>query len=190
MKRQVWETSPGLCLYNFVDNHDEDRLASKLHNPAHLFTVYAMLFTLPGIPSIYYGSEWGIPGRRTRESDEALRPSFSAADARANASPLTDYIRTLADIHASHPAFHHGSYQEILLTNRQYAYLREGGGERTLCAFHIDTQAGSLSLPSFDQGDEALDLLTNESFPVTDGRFSVPMGPCQARIFIQTRKGA
>lgn len=47
----------GRSLYTFVDNHDEDRIASKLNNLANLFPVYQLLFTLPGIPSVYYGSE-------------------------------------------------------------------------------------------------------------------------------------
>lgn len=64
----------GRDLYTFVDNHDEDRIASKLLNPAHLAPLYTLLFTLPGIPSIYYGSEWGIQGRRGHNSDTELRP--------------------------------------------------------------------------------------------------------------------
>ena len=67
----------GKSLYTFVDNHDEDRIASKLNHPANLFPVYQLLFTLPGIPSIYYGSEWGIEGKRSRTSDEVLRPALT-----------------------------------------------------------------------------------------------------------------
>lgn len=37
----------GRSLYTFVDNHDEDRIASKLNNLANLFPVYQLLFTLP-----------------------------------------------------------------------------------------------------------------------------------------------
>jgi glycosidase len=45
-----------LPLYNFVDNHDVNRVMSYLKNPAHLYPLYCLLFTMPGIPSIYYGS--------------------------------------------------------------------------------------------------------------------------------------
>ena len=70
----------GRDLYTFVDNHDEDRIASKLLNPAHLAPLYTLLFTLPGIPSIYYGSEWGIQGRRGHNSDTELRPKSCRRD--------------------------------------------------------------------------------------------------------------
>ena len=48
-----------LTLYNFVDNHDVNRLASTLNDKNDLFNTYTMLYTMPGIPSIYYGSEMG-----------------------------------------------------------------------------------------------------------------------------------
>ena len=66
----------GLRLYSFVDNHDVDRLASKLRQKSHLPLVYALLYFLPGIPSIYYGSEWGIEGRKEGGNDDPLRPAL------------------------------------------------------------------------------------------------------------------
>lgn len=74
IRRQVNETSRGLDLYTFLDNHDEDRIMSKLKNRHHIYTAYTMLFTLPGIPSVYYGSEWGMEGMRSSTSDDSLRP--------------------------------------------------------------------------------------------------------------------
>ena len=88
----------GRSLYTFVDNHDENRIASKLNNPAHLLPVYTLLFTLPGIPSVYYGSEWGIKGERTRESDDALRPAISIEQEPELHRLLTDQISRLGQI--------------------------------------------------------------------------------------------
>ena len=51
---------------------------AKLNNKATPVSQYTIcLFTLPGIPSVYYGGEWGIEGKRTNTSDEALRPAIS-----------------------------------------------------------------------------------------------------------------
>ena len=58
-----------LDLYNFVDNHDVNRIASQLNQPLQMPLLYALLFAAPGIPSIYYGSEWGITGKREKNSD-------------------------------------------------------------------------------------------------------------------------
>ena len=210
----------GRDLYTFVDNHDEDRIASKLLNPAHLAPLYTLLFTLPGIPSIYYGSEWGIQGRRGHNSDTELRPrilpprplakemqtsdgqntgirtdgncqSFSSAtgtnihagpntccqttsrttDSNTDTSagtvtPLTLLIQKLAAIHAAEPALHGGRYQELLLTNRQYAFARHGDHQAILTAANNDDNAAYLQVPlSFHTtAEQATDLITGKSF--------------------------
>lgn len=210
----------GRSLYTFVDNHDEDRIASKLLNPAHLAPLYTLLFTLPGIPSIYYGSEWGIQGRRGHNSDTELRPrilpprplaeemqtsdgqntgirtdgncqSFSSATgtnihAGANTccqttssttdsntdtnagivTPLTLLIQKLAAIHAAEPALHGGRYQELLLTNRQYAFARHGDHQAILTAANNDDNAAYLQvpLPFPTTAEQATDLITGKSF--------------------------
>ncbi|MBQ7465212.1 MAG: alpha-amylase, partial [Oscillospiraceae bacterium] len=70
----------GAKLYSFADNHDVDRIASKLQNQADLLPVYVLLYTLPGIPSVYYGSEFGLEGRKQRGSDDELRPAIDLND--------------------------------------------------------------------------------------------------------------
>ena len=66
----------GLLLYNFADNYDVERVASLLKEPAHLYPLYVLLMTMPGTPSIYYGSEWGIGGRKRAGTDAPLRPAI------------------------------------------------------------------------------------------------------------------
>ena len=172
----------GRDLYTFVDNHDEDRIASKLLNQAHLAPLYTLLFTLPGIPSIYYGSEWGIQGRRGHNSDTELRPRILppkplTEEAQTNAgqntgigagtvTPLTRLIQKLAAIHTAEPALHGGRYQELLLTNRQYAFARHGDHQAILTAANNDDNAAYLQvpLPFHTTAETAEDLITGKSF--------------------------
>lgn len=70
----------GRKLYTFLDNHDVERIASKLNNKAHLPLVTMLLYTIYGIPSVYYGSEFGIEGKKERGSDWNLRPSLELSD--------------------------------------------------------------------------------------------------------------
>lgn len=53
-----------LYLYIFLDNHDVNRVASMLKVKEILKNVYILLFCMPGIPLVYYGSEWVIEGER------------------------------------------------------------------------------------------------------------------------------
>ena len=175
----------GRALYTFTDNHDEDRIASKLREPDHLFPVYQLLFTLPGIPSVYYGSEWGIQGARTRESDEALRPALSLKDMEQTICPITDHIAALARIHRDNPELHDGTYKELLLTNRQYAFGRLGENTMILSAVNNDSQPAALSIPVPFPASQAINLLDGEapSIPVENGRLSVTLPPSGGAIF-------
>lgn len=163
----------GRSLYTFVDNHDENRIASKLNNPAHLLPVYTLLFTLPGIPSVYYGSEWGIKGERTRESDDALRPAISIEQEPELHCLLTDQISRLGQIHAEHPEFYNGTYQELLLTNRQYAFARLAPGSAAITIVNNDDAPSSLQIPVPIAASEAVDLIHDTVLPVSDGKVSV-----------------
>ena len=167
----------GYQLYTFVDNHDVDRLASKLNNKDHLYSVYTLLFTLPGIPSIYYGSEWALEGRRTRESDAALRPAIDIRDEKKLHTELTDYISLLGKIHRENPEFHGGRYQELLLTTRQYAFARFGEGSAVITAVNNDDAPATMHIPVPVSASSAVSLLTGETVPVTDGRISLSVGP-------------
>ncbi len=163
----------GYDLYTFVDNHDEDRLASKVQNPAHLYSVYTLLFTLPGIPSIYYGSEWALEGRRSRTSDDVLRPCIAIADEARYHTDLTDYIAKLGRIHSENPEFHRGRYQELLLTTRQYAFARFAEGSAVITAVNNDETPAVMNIPVPMAAAEAVDLLTEEKYPVENGRITI-----------------
>lgn len=166
----------GRDLYTFVDNHDEDRIASKLRDKAHLAPVYMCLFTLPGIPSIYYGGEWALEGRRTPNSDDPLRPAISMDQAGQLACPLTDLIGRLGNIHRRLPAFHHGVYQELLLTNRQYAYSRTQDDCTVITVLNNDPEPASLVVPVPVAGAwYACSLLEDEetSIPIENGTLAL-----------------
>ena len=94
-----------LMLYNFADNHDVSRVATSLHNERHLFPLYAILFTIPGIPSIYYGSEWGLKAAKGAHSDDALRPCLDLDSVLSDTKSLElqDYLARLAEMRKCHP---------------------------------------------------------------------------------------
>lgn len=165
--------SIGYQLYTFVDNHDEDRIVSKLNNQEHLYPVYTLLFTLPGIPSIYYGGEWAVEGRRTRDSDVALRPCISIEQEPKLHTELTDFISRLGQIHDENPEFHGGRYQELLLTNRQYAFARFAEGSVAITAVNNDDSPATLKIPVPIHAETAVDLLSGEEYPVTDGQTEI-----------------
>lgn len=164
----------GLKLYNFVDNHDVERIYTKLNNKAHFNPVHILLYTLPGVPSIYYGSEFGIEGKKERFSDDSLRPALSLsdyADAVTN-NPHTCLIAALGNIRQNTPALSYGDYQELLLTNRQYAFSRNLHGQSVIVSVNNDDSDYVMTLRAGNAA-EYIGALSGEKVSVNGGNIVV-----------------
>ena len=133
IKRTYGEMYRGLQLFSFADNHDVERIASKLTDPKKLPLVYDLLFTLPGIPCIYYGSEWGFKADKS-QGDPALRPCFDKPEW----NELTDIIANLCRAKEGSNALAYGDFKSLLLTNRQCIFERKTGEDRALIVINAD----------------------------------------------------
>ena len=131
-----WTLYRGEHLLNFVDNHDVSRIASILNHPEHLPLIYALLFGMPGIPCIYYGSEWSAEGVKSHGTDAPLRPCFEKPES----TSLTQWISACAKAHRESKALCYGDYHTLLLTNQQFIFERSFEGNRVLVAINADSQ--------------------------------------------------
>lgn len=175
----------GLKLYNFVDNHDVERIYTKLNNKAHFAPVHVLLYTLPGVPSVYYGSEFGIEGRKERYSDDSLRPALSLADY-SNAlekNPCTRLIAALGKARQRIKALSYGDYQEVLLTNRQYAFSRNYDGESVLVTVNNDDSDYVMTLPAGNAA-EYVGALSGQRVSVAGGHIAVNVKTNAGEIWV------
>jgi len=133
-----WCIYRGKHLMTFVDNHDVTRLASILKDKAHIPLSYGLLMGMPGIPCIYYGSEWAQKGVKVPDNDYALRPSFDAP----LPNELTDYIKKLISIRQNSDALCNGSYYNVVMQNHYLIFERRTDNEVVLVAINAsaDTQ--------------------------------------------------
>ena len=143
IKRNYGEMYRGRQLFSFADNHDVERIATKLADPKKLPLIYGLLFTLPGIPCIYYGSEWGTEGRKEKGSDASLRPAFDAP----KENELTKKIARMIRFRNHAPELQTGAFRELRLQNRSFAFAREKDGNRTVCAVNIDDAPAVIDIP-------------------------------------------
>ncbi|WP_228845268.1 alpha-amylase family glycosyl hydrolase [Phototrophicus methaneseepsis] len=171
-----------LWLYNFADNHDVDRVASQLQNPAHLYTLYGLLFTMPGVPSIYYGSEWGIEGERTSQSDKMLRPALSIDDLKIPQPDLPKTLQRFASIRRNAPALKYGSYRQRYVTHEQFAFERQAPDQTLIIVLNASSQKVEVPLESIS-GRRLVDLLNpGQSFDVMSGKASIDVDSNWLRI--------
>ena len=174
-----------LDLYNFVDNHDVERIYTKLLNKAHFAPVHVLLYTLPGVPSIYYGSEFGIEGKKEKFSDDSLRPALNLkdyADA-ITTNPNTALIAALGKVRQHTPALSYGSYTELHLTNRQFAFARDLDGVRVIVTVNNDDNAAGMSLPAGNCA-EYVGTLTGQKVSVEGGRINVTVAANSGEIWV------
>ncbi len=178
----------GLKLYNFTDNHDVERIYTKLHNKNHFFPVHILLYTLPGIPSVYYGSEFGIAGRKEQFSDDSLRPALALEQyaAALTENPYTRLIAALGRLRQHTPALSYGEYRELLLTNCQYAFARTWQGQSVLITVNNADTASTVTIPA-DNSAEYTGGLTGTQATAQNGTITVTIPANSGEIWIPTQ---
>lgn len=161
-------------LYNFVDNHDVERIYTKLNNKAHYVPVHILLYTLPGIPSIYYGSEFGIEGKKEKFSDDSLRPELNYEDYK-NAykdNSFTKFIAALGKARKDNPELSYGDFREHTLTNRQYAFTRNLNGKSVVVTVNNDDNQAGFTVPC-EGCDKFVGVLSGQTVSANNGCISV-----------------
>ncbi|GAA3447627.1 alpha-amylase family protein [Planomonospora venezuelensis] len=124
----------------FAGNHDVTRLASRLTDARHLGHALAVLFTVGGVPSVYYGDEQGLRGVKEDRAggDDAVRPAFPASP--DGLSPAGEPVHRL--------------HRRLIALRRRHPWL---AGARTAVPY-LDNRAAALA--STDPGHSGHGLLT------------------------------
>ena len=132
-----------------------------LKTKEHLQDIYTLMFMMPGIPAVYYGSEFGVLGDKNQGGDDQLRPEFDLEKMKSEGiRDLTAHIKALAEIQKEHPAASQGDYKQVQLTNRQYAFSRSAEGETLLTVINADSNPFTFNLNTSGAKE---DLLTGET---------------------------
>lgn len=180
----------GRTLYSFADNHDVARVSEQVTDKKLLFPLYTCLYTLPGDPSVYYGSEWGIRGRK-EDGDWALRPAIDLQ--KISQDPpvpgLCEHLQLLGRLREQFPVIGLGRYKELVLTNRQFAYARTGDGEAVIVAVNNDEKPADISLRLPIEGQYLTDLISGEPVKEEQGQLRITLPACGCGIYLQSQKG-
>jgi glycosidase len=147
-----------LCLYNFVDNHDVNRLASTLKFPEYLYNCYTLLYTMPGVPSVYYGSEYGIKGVKGKGTDLPLRPELTLEEIDDSNEKLFELIKKLGQIRTESKALKYGNYEQVIVKNEQFVFTRTSDDDKVYVALNLSDKESNLEFEAkFTQGIDLLD---------------------------------
>ena len=175
-----------LKLYNFVDNHDVERIMSKLSTPKGFVPVHIMLYTLPGVPSIYYGSEFGMEGKKGRgaEADAPLRPEMIYEDWANADNAYTKLITLLGTVRQQVKALSYGDYREQNLTTRQYTFSRSY--EDTTVVVMVNNDDNACMMYGGASDGTYVGVLSGRKVTVFGGNFSAEIDGNSGEIWIPT----
>ncbi len=150
-------------LYNFLDNHDVDRISDAIKKTEHLYPLYGLFFTVPGIPSLYYGSEFGVKGKRTNNSDEQLRPSLDLNNLKNNSNNLNliNEIKRFNAIRNQHKSLKNGDYKNLYVELDCFAFSRNYQEETIVVAVNGSDQTKNIKINNISS-NEGFDILNNE----------------------------
>jgi glycosidase len=176
-----------LHLYTFADNHDVNRVASELKDHNHLIPLYMLLFTIPGLSSIYYGSEWGIPGKRENGSDQELRLAIDLVEQLNNHDEpeLVPLIKSLITIKRNSPALQTGVYRQVYVDHQQFAFYRSTAEEAILSCVNASAQKATIQVDL----NPSMGNILRDTFPphqtvsLKNGIGSIELLPNSGRIF-------
>ena len=185
-----WCIYQGKHLLSFADNHDVTRLASILTDPACVRPAYGVLFGMPGIPCLYYGSEWGATGQKGAHDDFDLRPCFDAPAP----NELTAYLERLIAARAGHArgvavddaaragkALCHGGYRNVHIASEQLVFERTCDGVCVLIA--VNAAAAPATVVAGELNGTFTDLLA-DGVPV-ELSGSLDLAPYEVRYLLR-----
>ena len=175
--RRLNDICRGRRLYTFADNHDVERIYTKLNQKEHLKLVTLLVYTLYGIPSVYYGSEFGIEGNKEQGSDWNLRPYLDLSDFAdaEKTNPVTALCARLGAMKKEYPELTYGEYKELHLTNRQFAYGRALDGNCIVTALNCDDAPADMEFGVPADGNVTDLLGCSENVRYENGRISVTL---------------
>lgn len=172
-----------LYLYNFTDNHDVNRLSSTLNDKALLKNTYTLLFTMPGAPSIYYGSEFAIEGKRTHHSDYELRPSIELGKIPNADYELFKHIKKLSKIKHTLDALKCGTYKNEVIQLEHLCYSLKSDKETVFVLLNQSEQTRSIGFNTGFSGILTDVLNSNTNYPC-DHFVSIDVAPKSSMILV------
>ncbi len=177
-----------LYLYNFVDNHDVNRIASSLRDENLLKNVHTLMFTMPGAPSIYYGSEFGIKGTRTAHCDYDLRPCLNLDEIENPNYELLNHIKKLSKIKHSLSALKNGRYKNENIQLEHLCYSMKNDEQSVFVLLNQSEEVRSIGFNSNFSGI-LTDVLNGNTNYNCDGYVSIDVAPKSSMILVSNNGG-
>jgi glycosidase len=175
-------------LVTFLDNHDLSRFFSMVGEDSAKFSMgLALLYTLRGIPCLYYGTEIGMknfsnPDALVREDFPGgwqgdARNAFLEKDRTEREKSFFNLCAKLGAYREQNHWFGSSKLLQFVPENNTYVYFRYDDEHRVMCLYNLNDTVVNIEMARFNEKlqptDSAIDIITGET--ITIGNFiSIP----------------
>jgi glycosidase len=150
--------NPGM-LVTFLGLHDVERFISeKGATPEGLMMAFTALFTLRGVPMVYYGDEIAMAGGNDPDNrrdfpggwKEDPRNAFTESGRTAVENNVFNHVRKLAALRKQYPALANGRMTNLYTSEKQWVFARGRLGGTLIVAFNLSNQAAQVEIDTQD----------------------------------------
>ncbi len=158
LMRRVDEQCPYVKLYIFVDNRDVSHIYEKLNRPEHQYMITLLQYTAYGIPSLYCGSEFSTSRMKTADD---MAGCLELADYKYSYiwDEITCLHCLLGRANQQFPELSFGFYQQLLLTQQQFAFGRVLRKSALITAVNREDEPVKLEIPLPIAASHAVNVL-------------------------------
>jgi cyclomaltodextrinase / maltogenic alpha-amylase / neopullulanase len=163
-----------ISVFRFLDNNDTGVRFATRHGPLRTRVATAMLFTLPGIPSLYTGQEVGASYEPYKTSDPIVWN---------DSTDLQSWHARLIALRRIHQALRSRGirFLEVGWTDQVLAYVRPGvtTNEDIVVLLNFGAEPALIKLPQsalrIGSGGHLSDLLSGQHFVAEGEEFPIPL---------------
>lgn len=150
------------------------------YRKAELYLAY--MFTIPGLPVIYYGSEFGMTGVDDPDNRRMMRFGDRLS---IHERQMLKETRKIVKMRNQHSALRYGDFLTLQADTIIYAYMRSDMNERILVVLNKSdrVQTIDLRLPEMYHSCELADVISNEKVNIKNDRTTISIPPIGWRVF-------
>ena len=141
------------------------------------------MFSIPGLPVVYYGSEFGMTGASDPDNRRMMRFDDQLS---LNEKNMLKNVREISKLRAENSALRYGDFYTLIADENVYAYSRSDANQRVIVILNKseNQQKVSFKLPEFYNAVYLEDLATGNKYPVERDNFSVIMDGISYKYFV------
>ncbi|GIJ96988.1 alpha-amylase [Capnocytophaga stomatis] len=163
----------------FAENHDTSRINEIYQNVEDYKLIMTLLATARGIPQLYYGSEIGMRGDKSKGDayirqdfpggwKEDKQNAFNPAERTQQQKEYFDFTAKLFNWRKGKSVIHYGNTKQYLPNNEVYVYFRYNQSESVMVIINNNKEAQTIDLNRFAESlkgfTKGKDIISGKEF--------------------------